>query len=765
MDSSSISRPRSNTVIGTQRVSSTPPTPSTSTTPSTQPSTSSTKSAFKPPITRSLSTPILSTTEQSLTQKLADVSTSELSESAKDMPKPSSLGKRMQEQLDGVYKGHHKQQMGGVLSDIKTMRKPDPERADRVGKAVDQLESHLSAKTLQHQLEGPDESGIDALARQKTTLPDASGVTKLPTYDDGNALRGPLFTPTNVNNMVKFIPGIGDVEKSMRSFTLQRNIDSKCRGIAAAAEQQMDGSMGTDLALRVAQKDPTLRDEIAASVGGMRADKYGTQSTYAQLSPAKQQLVDSVLAGYERSISKNAASIGQRLGTEAALKMRQDLAHEPANSDVLFDLSLKTSDDFAKAAAIKLGFTTATAIDQNRGRLDRTLTPEQLAIADKIGDEMAQVAKQQNPNSAGAAIQIPSRYGGNIDAPGTITLNGETYSNPKHLASGGLGNILLYTSSTGKEVVVKSLQEMDQRDEMVAELRAHRHAMGGAGSAGHPNIVGMHGAVQGPGSELYMVMDKAGGGDMNGVAGGMLFATTMGDISPAAKMAIGRHMIKGAAEGLKYLQERNMLHSDIKALNFLLDSDGTVKMSDFGSASIEGTLTSTPLTTVSAPEFGIDMDRKSDLYQLGSMLQTITDGRISVKKEGAAVAKDDATALGRLLHGMLEQDPTKRISVDGVLESSFVKEGENDDPAAMKTLLQASIEYGKAVEKAFAATVPNLPKGIDFVAYNEMLLRTGGVDRNGQYTGQDKVYMETIRKDPEVMRTLTALQEASKAFR
>ncbi|KAK7477446.1 hypothetical protein BaRGS_00031348 [Batillaria attramentaria] len=80
---------------------------------------------------------------------------------------------------------------------------------------------------------------------------------------------------------------------------------------------------------------------------------------------------------------------------------------------------------------------------------------------------------------------------------------------------------------------------------------------------------------------------------------------------------------QGALEGLSYLHDMNKIHRDVKAGNILLTEDGTVKLADFGSASLicpANSFVGTPYWM--APEVILAMDEgqydgKADIWSLG----------------------------------------------------------------------------------------------------------------------------------------------------
>lgn len=106
--------------------------------------------------------------------------------------------------------------------------------------------------------------------------------------------------------------------------------------------------------------------------------------------------------------------------------------------------------------------------------------------------------------------------------------------------------------------------------------------------------------------------------------------------------------IQQAAQGLQYAHERGMVHRDIKPHNLMLTAEGTVKILDFGLASLTreavldaggGAITDSDLTAAGAimgtpdyisPEQALDArqaDIRSDIYSLGATLYFLLTGR------------------------------------------------------------------------------------------------------------------------------------------
>lgn len=107
------------------------------------------------------------------------------------------------------------------------------------------------------------------------------------------------------------------------------------------------------------------------------------------------------------------------------------------------------------------------------------------------------------------------------------------------------------------------------------------------------------------------------------IAGG----TVLSNIGKSSTQQL-RSMAAGMARGVQQLHNNGILHRDIKADNFLVTPDGTVKIADMGKAIEKGKGTSTKLFTTAVPpelKKSADWNEKMDIYQLGvAIFQTLT---------------------------------------------------------------------------------------------------------------------------------------------
>ncbi len=144
------------------------------------------------------------------------------------------------------------------------------------------------------------------------------------------------------------------------------------------------------------------------------------------------------------------------------------------------------------------------------------------------------------------------------------------------------------------------------------------------------------------------------------------------------------------APALKHAHDRGVIHRDLKPSNLLRNEEGTVKLTDFGIAS----LFASPHLTVTGgvigtPEFlspeqasGKPVTKRSDLYSLGVVLYTLVTGKTPFEGEQidllhkhqygqyeriSRLVPDLHPDFEEIIDSLLEKDPGKRPGDAGVL--------------------------------------------------------------------------------------------------
>lgn len=204
------------------------------------------------------------------------------------------------------------------------------------------------------------------------------------------------------------------------------------------------------------------------------------------------------------------------------------------------------------------------------------------------------------------------------------------------IGKGGMGDVYeAIHRKMERRVALKVInRELFQKAEAVN--RFHREVKTAA-QLSHSNIVISYDADQ-AGDFHFMVMEYVDGVDLS---------QTVKD-QGALPIADACNYIRQAATGLQHAHERGMVHRDIKPHNLMVTEDGTIKILDFGLASLAPETISSPdavapqsdLTVVGAimgtpdfisPEQAKDVrqvDIRSDIYSLGATLYYLLSGRV-----------------------------------------------------------------------------------------------------------------------------------------
>ncbi|WP_347862894.1 Stk1 family PASTA domain-containing Ser/Thr kinase [Salimicrobium sp. PL1-032A] len=169
--------------------------------------------------------------------------------------------------------------------------------------------------------------------------------------------------------------------------------------------------------------------------------------------------------------------------------------------------------------------------------------------------------------------------------------------------------------------------EFGDDDEFIA--RFHREAQA-AISLNHPNIVNIFDV--GEESDIYyMVMEYVDGMTLK------KYIQTHAPVQPESAVKIMRQI----TDAIGHAHENELIHRDIKPQNILIDSEGTVKVTDFG---IAMALPATALTQTNSvlgsvhylsPEQarGGIATKKSDIYSLGIVFFELLTGRLPFSGE------------------------------------------------------------------------------------------------------------------------------------
>ena len=232
------------------------------------------------------------------------------------------------------------------------------------------------------------------------------------------------------------------------------------------------------------------------------------------------------------------------------------------------------------------------------------------------------------------------------------------------IGKGGMGDV--YKARHRKMERTVALKVINRGLVQKAEAidRFHREVKAAA-QLSHPNIVTSYDADH-AGDFHFMVMEFVDGVDLSQTV----------KKRGALPVAEACDYIRQAAIGLQHAHERGMVHRDIKPHNLMVTADGTIKILDFGLASLapeaipasDAVAASSDLTAAGAimgtpdfisPEQAEDArkaDIRSDIYSLGATLYYLLSGRVPF---------DDGSVMHKLKsHAQVEPAPLNSVRDD-----------------------------------------------------------------------------------------------------
>ncbi len=251
----------------------------------------------------------------------------------------------------------------------------------------------------------------------------------------------------------------------------------------------------------------------------------------------------------------------------------------------------------------------------------------------------------------------------------------EKYTIREEIGQGGMAVVYRAEDSVLKrDVAIKILHPHLMRQEAAVE-RFRREAVTVA-RLQHPNIIEIYDYSGENSAQLFIVTEL-----IDGVTLAEFMASR--DPLPCELVAcLGLEL----CQALDHAHKQGIVHRDLKPENVMIRRDGKVKLMDFGIArALEGASMTMTGSILGSPAFmspehiaGKDVDARSDLFSLGSILYYMATGvlpfsgrnpaetlkKVSESRVAPAQAVNPTISnrFGRILDRLLQVDPTQRYA-------------------------------------------------------------------------------------------------------
>ena len=253
----------------------------------------------------------------------------------------------------------------------------------------------------------------------------------------------------------------------------------------------------------------------------------------------------------------------------------------------------------------------------------------------------------------------------------------------EHIATGGMGIVFKgYDPSAERAVAIKVLAPAWAAIPQSCE-RFLREACAVA-LLNHENVMPIY-SVEDEGRYPYLVMPFNEGETLE---------QRVQQQGPMDFESIRAHA-RAIAEGLEAAHAVGIIHRDLKPANILIREDGLVRLADFGLAraadtpqlTVPGTIPGTPQFMAPEQINGAVVDRRSDYFAFGCLMQFMATGTPPFEGERLSQILKNVTSasptpisrahpawFGNILEKLLEKDPNGRPADVGVIRELLAKD-------------------------------------------------------------------------------------------
>ena len=276
------------------------------------------------------------------------------------------------------------------------------------------------------------------------------------------------------------------------------------------------------------------------------------------------------------------------------------------------------------------------------------------------------------------------------------------------LGKGGMGVVYKgFDRAIGRGVAIKAITKSSlDAGELNHVMSRFRHEAQAVGRMAHPRIVQIYDFGEDD-QVAYIVIEL--------VNGKTLAEHLTQEVSYELR-EVGE-IIRQLLDGIGHAHAEGVVHRDIKPSNILINSDGRIKISDFGIAHLEssnltqvGDILGTPHYMAPEQFLGADIDALADLYSIGVIAYELLTGKkpftgtsVSVMQQALNAPPPDPSQLNSKLSPLM----------DRVLQKALAKKREDrfqsarEFSAAFRQALDATLNPGAAAP----AAAPAAPAG------------------------------------------------------